>query len=139
MSRPAWVLVASLAATFALSTPAAFARTLVRYDKSGGIAGVQLSLTVSDRGAARAQSGRSAATTRFQLSAAQLRALQRALRDARFSTLHSRYDSSVPVADGFTESVAYGARSVTVATGGHPPARLRSLLARLGRLAVSHG
>ncbi len=75
------------------------------------------------------------AAKRFALSSSDLRALRRALKDARFSTLKRRYVSRYPVSDAITQVVRYAGRTVSVIDGGKPPERLRKLLSRLSTLA----
>jgi hypothetical protein len=129
------LMVAVLAAaSLALASPAA-AKTLVRFDKSGGFAGIQVRLSVTDAGSATVTRSRLGKDRRFKLSSVQLRGLRKALRDARFSTLLARYAPMVVVADGFTRSVRYAGRSVTVSDGARLPARLSRLLERLEQLA----
>ncbi|MDX6717916.1 MAG: hypothetical protein QOJ63_170 [Solirubrobacteraceae bacterium] len=129
------MLALTLVASVAASAPAR-AGTLVRYDKSGGIAGVQATLSVSDAGGVRVTRNRTARVRRFALSGAELRGLRRALREARFSTLSALYAGEHPVADGFVQQVRYAGRVVTVRDGGRPPPRLRRLLTRLAGLAA---
>jgi hypothetical protein len=133
------VLLSALA-SLALASPAgAGPRTLVSYEQSGGIAGIQTALSVTVGGSARLTTSRVAGIKRFKLTVAQLRGLKRDLRDARFSTLRSLYDSKVPVADGISQTVRYAGYRVTVSTGGRPPARLRKVLMRLSGLASRAG
>lgn len=127
-------IVLSALASLALASPAA-AKTLVSYSKTGGIAGISVSMTVSDGGSARVTASRMGAATRFALSSAALRGLRRALKDARFSTLKRRYVSRYPVSDGITQVVRYAGRTVSVTDGAKPPERLRKLLSRLNGLA----
>jgi hypothetical protein len=122
------------AASLTLASPAA-AKTLVRYDKSGGFAGIQVKLSVSDAGSATLTRSRLGKDRRFKLTSAQLRGLRKALRDAHFSTLRARYAPKVVVADGFTRSVRYAGRAVAVSDGAKLPARLSRLLERLDKLA----
>ena len=68
------------------------------------------------------------------LSERRLKALRRAVRQARFATLRGRYAPDGVVSDGITETVRHAGRTVVVETGGDPPARLRRLLARLAGL-----
>jgi hypothetical protein len=124
----------ALLASLALASPAA-AKTLVRYEKSGGFAGIQVTLSVSDAGGATLTRGRGAGARHFKLTSTQLRGLRKALRDARFSTLRALYAPKVPIADGFTRSVRYAGRAVTVRDGAKPPSRLSRLLERLEKLA----
>jgi hypothetical protein len=134
MRRFTIVTIALAAASLALASPAA-AKTLVRYEKSGGFAGIQVTLSVSDAGSATVTRGRLGNDRRFKLTSTQLRGLRKALRDARFSTLRARYAPKVQIADGFTRSVRYAGRGVTVSDGARPPARLSKLLERLEKLA----
>ena len=132
----ALVVSAGLLAGLALASPAgAASKTLVSYEQSGGIAGIQTSLSVSMGGSARVTSSRTSGIKRFKLTAAELRGLKRDLRDARFSKLRSLYDSEVPVADGISQTVRYAGYRVTVSTGGRAPVRLRRVLERLARMA----
>ena len=132
-------LALALLASLLVAAPAS-AKTLVRYDRSGGIAGIQETMTISTGGSVRVtgQRGASAATS-YRLSAKNLRGIKRRLRDARFSTLRARYVSREPIADGITQSVNYARRSVTVGDGAKPPERLRRLLSRLSQLAARRG
>lgn len=131
-------LVLSALASLALAGPAA-AKTLVSYSKTGGIAGIGVSMTVSDGGSARVTASRMGASKRLALSRGDLRALRRALKDARFSTLRRLYVSRYPVSDAITQTVRYAGRTVSVSDGGNPPQRLRKLLARLSTLASRAG
>ena len=135
--RPAPSALCALLATVVLaaSPAAAGAKTLVAYEESGGIAAMQTSISVTELGVARVTSSRVPGITRFMLTGSELRALGRDLRNARFSTLRSIYDSKEPIADGISQTVRYTGKRVTVATGGRPPARLRKVLTRLQRLA----
>ena len=128
--------VAVLVAMFALASPASAAKTLVSYEQSGGIAGIRTSLSVTMGGSARVTSSRATGITRFKLALSELHALKRALRNARFSTLRSLYDSKAPISDGINQTVRYAGYRVTVSTGGKPPPRLRKVLDRLSRLAA---
>lgn len=131
------VVVGALLAGLVVASPAAAgARTLVSYEQSGGIAGLRTSLSVTLGGSARVTSSRTHGISRFKLSLTELHALKRELRDARFSTLRSLYDSDVPIADGIAQTVRYAGYRVTVSTGGRPPGRLRRVLDRLARLAA---
>jgi hypothetical protein len=121
-------------ASLALASPAA-AKTLVRYEKSGGIAGIQVTLSVTDAGSATVTRSRLGKDRRFKLTSTQLRGLRKALRDARFSSLRARYAPKIQIADGFTRSVRYAGRGVTVSDGAKLPVRLSRLLERLEKLA----
>lgn len=132
-------LCAVLAGLVVASPVDAAAKTLVSYERSGGIAGIRTSLSVTVGGSARVTSSRRAGIKRFKLKSGELHALKRELRDARFSALRSLYDSDVPIADGIAQTVRYAGHRVTVGTGGRPPARLRKVLNRLSRLAARAG
>ncbi len=136
----AFAFAVGLLGLAAVASPVgAASRTLVGYEQSGGIAGIQTGLSVTVGGSARVTSSRTAGIKRFRLTSAELRGLKRDLRDARFSTLRSLYDSKVPVADGISTTVRYAGYRVTVSTGGRPPERLRKVLTRLDRLALRAG
>lgn len=128
----------ALVASLALASPAG-AKTLVSYEQSGGIAGTQTAMSVTELGGARVTSSRAPGIKRFKLTPDELRALKRDLRNARFATLQPIYDSKVPVADGIIQTVRYAGHRVTVSTGGRPPERLRKVLMRLARLASRVG
>jgi hypothetical protein len=104
---------------------------LVRYERSGGLAGIRDELTVRRSGRATVIRLRPPSSTTFVLSCRRLRALRTALVDARFATLAPVYAPDSPVADGLVESVSYGGRTVRVLTGAEPPRRLDRLLALL--------
>jgi hypothetical protein len=125
------VLLLATAVLLAGAAPAN-ARTLVRYERSGGFAGFDDAVTVSTGGSVKV--ARRTGTRRFSLSHSRLVSLRRAVRDARFGTLKARYAPPSMVADGIRETVRHDGRTVTVETGGNPPARLARLLDRLSRL-----
>ena len=127
--------VAVLAATSRAPASPAATKTLVRFEKSGGFAGIQVTLSVTDAGSASVTRGRLGKDRRFKLTSTQLRGLRKALRDARFSTLRALYAPKVQIADGFTRSIRYAGRRVTVRDGAKPPVRLSRLLVRLEKLA----
>ena len=130
MARTITVLLAA-AALRAGAAPAG-ARTLVHYERSGGFAGFDDAVTVSTGGAVKVS--RRTGTRRYALSHTRLASLRKAVRDARFGSLKARYAPPSMVADGIRETVRHDGRSVTVETGGNPPARLSRLLDRLNRL-----
>lgn len=129
-------VVAVLACLAAAGPAVAGAKTLVSYEQSGGIAGIRTSLSVTVGGSARVTTNRSEGISRFKLTRSELHALKRELRAARFSTLRALYDSKTPISDGIAQTVRYAGRRVTVSTGGRPPARLRTVIDRLSRLAA---
>ena len=125
------VVIAVLAV---LAIPAAAdAKRLVRYQVSGGLAGLSATLTVDRDGSAR-QAGTRSAMRRFTVSAKQLRALRRELTAARFRSLKRSYQPMFPVLDGTTQVVTYRGRAVSVYTGADVPRRLERVLSRLDRL-----
>lgn len=123
------VLLAALVATPARAT------TLVRWERTGGFAGLHQRMTVRTDGRARVVSGRGGHLRRFRLTRAQRRGLRNALRTARLADCAPLYKPRHPVADGITEVVTAGGRSVEVRTGADPPRRLRRLLERLAALS----
>lgn len=132
------VAVLTSLASLASASPA-LAKTLVTYEKSGGIAALAATMTVTEAGSLRITNDRprngAKAVRRYKLTATERRALARALRDAHVSTLRAEYAPRIPIADGFTQTLRYGGRRITVRDGARPPARLQSLLTRLTRLA----
>jgi hypothetical protein len=125
---------AALLCVLALLTGAASAeaRQLTRYDVGGGIAGRADTLVITTGGSAT-QSG-SSGDHEFKLSTRSLRALERDLRAARFSTLRRRYRPRTTVFDGIARSVRYRGKTVSVSTGARYPERLARVLERLARL-----
>jgi hypothetical protein len=121
-----------LLATFA-TTASAEAKRLVRYDITGGIAGISERLVVDTDGSAF-QTGRRGGDQRFTVSAKQLRALKRELKAAHFRSLKRRYEPDLRVFDGTTQTVRHNGRSVSVFTGADVPARLARVLRRLSRV-----
>ena len=122
-------LALSLALSLAIAGTAAGAGSqspkLVAYVHSGGFTGDSDSLTVFRSGKADSSNGSFGLTTRRRLS------LQRALVAARFATLRRQYVPTDPVADGYVDRVSYAGRTVSVAEGANPPARLQRVLAML--------
>jgi hypothetical protein len=120
------------AATLLAGAAPANARNLVHYERTGGFAGFDDAVTVSTGGAVKV--AHRTGTRRFSLSHTRLVSLRKAVRDARFGTLKARYAPPSMIADGIRETVRHDGRTVTVETGGNPPARLARLLDRLTRL-----
>jgi hypothetical protein len=108
------------------------ASVLVRYTRSGGIAGEMTSLVVKrDRHAARkTRQG----DDEFRLSKKRYTALRHALRAAHFAELERSYGPDFVVNDGIDETVTFHGYTVTVSTGGDPPARLEKALDKLREL-----
>jgi hypothetical protein len=127
-------LIAVLA-TFA-TTATASAKQLVRYDVSGGLAGRSEHLVIDgDRTAKQTGSrGSRDGSQNFKVSTKQLRALKRDLKAARFSSLRRVYRPDYVVNDGLAETVTYKGHRVVVYTGADFPARLHTVIRRLGRL-----
>ena len=115
------------------AAPAA-ARTLVSFHKSGGIAGVLVSVTVSASGSVKVSDNRAAGRS-YRLSAARLRGLRRVLAGAKVGTLKTSYVPRFEGADFFTYRVRYAGRSIVVQDGGNAPERLLKVIARMGALA----
>jgi hypothetical protein len=106
---------------------------LVAYTRTGGLAGTRETLTVSRSGRATASGPRGSATRTFVVGCTRLKALRDVLVQARFGTLKRVYAPDDPFADGYIESVRYGARTVRVMTGAEVPARLARVLGLLRR------
>jgi hypothetical protein len=111
------------------------AAMLVRYERTGGLAGTRDLLTVRRSGSATLVRHRGSNSTTLRLSCAKLRTLRTALVNARFASLSPVYSPDDPYADGFIESISYGGRTVRVFTGSEPPARLARVLGLLRALA----
>lgn len=122
---------AAVNTTSAKCLPGRQAAVLVRYERTGGFAGIREVLTVRRSGSATVVRLRGSGETTIRLSCARLRALRTALVRARFASLAPVYVPDTPVSDGFVESVSYGGRTVRVLTGAEPPPRLARVLAIL--------
>ena len=93
-------------------------------------------MTVSDGGSARVTASRMGAAKRFAMSSSHLRALRRALKDARFSTLSGATSRAIRSPTGSPRWSATRGAPCRSRDGGKPPERLRKLLSRLsGSLA----
>lgn len=118
-------------AVFALAPAVAEAKTsgtIIRYGKSGGIAGVSETLRVRADGVAFATS-RGAPAVRARLTPKRLARLRSALKAAHLETLHRDYPAP-GAADTFVYSVTYQGHTVT-ADQTRMPARLRKPVALL--------
>jgi hypothetical protein len=124
-------LVAVLA-TFA-TTASAEAKQLVRYDVTGGLAARSEHLVIDGDRQAKQSSSRGG-SQHFKVSSKQQRALKRELKAARFSSLRRVYRPDYVVNDGLAKTVTYKGHRVVVYTGADYPARLQTVIARLGRL-----
>jgi hypothetical protein len=130
------VVLAVLA--LALLPAAASAKTLITYQREGGLAGIPLSLTCGVKGHCQAIERTDGEAKPFTLSDKELKGLKRSIRKAGFDTLESDYRPTIgTVADGFTETVRYHGKTVVAGTGGDAPPRLTQLLSRLSTLASS--
>src|SRR5262245_47889712 len=131
------IRIVVLALVLALPAVAAAAdvqsRTLVSYERTGGFIGKQDSLTVLRSGAATSSNGT------FQLAPRRRLRLESVLRSARFAMLGSEYLPPDPVADGYTYTVRYGGRRVSVGEGAKPPLRLQRVLALLSDIFSRRG
>jgi hypothetical protein len=125
-------LLLAVLVTFA-ATASAEAKQLVRYDVSGGIAGMSEHLTVSTGGTAR-QTGKRTSPTSSKVSSKEFRGLKHDLKAARFKSLKKSYRPRYVVNDGITQTVTYKGHTVSVSTGSKAPKRLQPVLERLGRL-----
>ena len=108
----------------------------MKWEGGGGIAGLFASLTVYRDHGARATDNEKHAD--FTLTGGEWRTLGRRLKAARFGTLEKRYAPTPVIPDSTFDEVTYRGRSVTVATGGHPPRRLQRLLSYLWKLHERH-
>jgi hypothetical protein len=122
------ILVSALVPAGVLAAPVS-AKTLVAYERTGGFAGVHDTVRVGTHGKVTVR--RRGSGHGYKLSAKRLKALERAVRDARFGSLRKRYAPAGVISDGYTETVSHAGRTVVVETGGNPPRRLRRLLERL--------
>ena len=111
------------------------AKQLTRYDVGGGLAGRYDQLVVQNDGKAR-QTGDSG-DHRWTVSKKKLRALKRAFKTARWSSLKREYRPKVTVFDGITQSVSYRGKRVTISTGADVPDRLERVIVRIRRIMKS--
>jgi hypothetical protein len=117
-------------------TAVASAKTLISYERTGGFAGMPLSVTVGTGAKVRSISGVGGETQTSTLGKKAFKGLKRLIAKAGFDSLDESYAPKPgQVADGFTEVVRYRGKTVTTGTGGDAPARLTNLLSRLSSLA----
>jgi hypothetical protein len=130
-------LALALVLVLALALPAtASAKVLVSYTRSGGIAGDMTSLVVERNRDASVQDRRQG-DDQFRVAKKRYRSLRKALRGAHFATLESSYrPEQGVVSDGIDETVRFNGHTVTVSTGGDPPARLEKALDKLRELTA---
>lgn len=124
--------IVAVVAAFA-TTATAEAKVLVRYDVSGGLAGRSDHLVIEGDRQAKQTSSRGG-SHHFKVSSKQQRALKRELKAAHFSSLRRVYRPDYVVNDGLAKTVTYKGHRVVVYTGADYPARLQTVIARLGRL-----
>jgi hypothetical protein len=128
-------VVVALLLTVAVAAPeagAASSSVLVRFDQTGGFAGIERGLVVHRSGKV-VSDGLPLQTE--HLSSAGVEALRGALARARWATLQKRYESETPIADGFVFRITYAGRTIRVEEGAKLPARLArpfKLLSALG-------
>jgi hypothetical protein len=103
--------------------------TIIRWSKTGGVAGVTETLFVKSNNVAYAGHGRESGSLPAQLSAKQVRRLRDALDEARLATLKPSYPAP-GAADTFQYSVTYRGHTVR-ADETKVPKRLRRALALL--------
>jgi hypothetical protein len=108
-------------------------RGTLTYHRSGGLAGRSDALTLKPGGSATV-AARFNATRTVTLNPAELKAVERALANVDLARLDAEYKPPGPVADGVGETVTYGGRRVSTATGAEPPRQLVSLLVTLSGL-----
>jgi hypothetical protein len=115
-------LLVALTPAVAQARPASEPAVLVSLEQIGGIAAIERGLVVY-------RSGKVASNglplKRSRLTPARLRALRRALQEARFPTLLRRYESDTPVADGYEYRIAYAGRTIRIEEGAKLPPRLQ--------------
>jgi hypothetical protein len=128
MARRAGVAAVAAIAVLAVASPAQ-ARQLVRYEVSGGFADIHRELVVDTDGTAEA------AGRRFTVKKSRMRALRRALREARFSELKRRYEPKYPVSDGAVQRITYRGHTVAIHDGAEMPERLERLLHQLNHVS----
>jgi hypothetical protein len=107
-------------------------RLLVAYHRTGGFAGLDDRLSVTRNGRAT-RTARDGVPHVFQLRAADLRRLERALQAADFPSLEDEYLPEFPVSDGFTYTLTHRNKTVVTADGA-VPAALKTPIAVLDRL-----
>jgi hypothetical protein len=104
------------------------------YARSGGIAGIVERLSVQPD--YRAKVTTRAGTKAFRLSKAERSRLSSAL--ARANLAHVRIEKTPPFPDAFVYRLRYRGRTLDFHQG-NAPARVKRLLAELGRLVTAHG
>ena len=110
---------------------------LVRYGRSGGIAGVNEQLIVQPDGRATLTAGVDSNPVEFRLSEAELNSLRGSFDEAGFAELYPDYRASTPGADFFQYEIAYGGHTVLTETEAGPP-ELEPVIAALDRIVGQH-
>jgi hypothetical protein len=110
----------------------------IAYSRSGGIAGIVERVSIGSDGTARVQAGKPGKSRRFTLSRSERRGVRRAIDASGFAGLAPTYGQD-QIADGFTTTVTYRHRTVTIFDDGQPPKRLTRLTTVLGAIVQRHG
>jgi hypothetical protein len=104
---------------------------LVSFRQTGGFAAIERGLTVRRSGAVVSDG---LAVKVKALSPSRLQALRTALVSAGFASLHDRYESDEPIADGYVYRIGYAGRTVEIEQGATLPPRLSRVFAFLRSL-----
>jgi opacity protein-like surface antigen len=108
--------------------------TLVRFEQSGGFAGIERALVVQRTGKVVSDG---LPLAKSHLTPRELTKLKTALTAARFPGLPDRFESENPIADGFVYRIAYAGHDVQIEQGAKPPLRVQRVFDLLMRLTVS--
>jgi len=119
-----------LVATVSSSAAASPSSPLVRFEQTGGFAGIERGMTVQPSGRVVSDG---LPITVSRLSPARLDLLRERLADARWGTLRARYDSSI--SDAYVYRITYAGRTIRIEEGATLPLRLARLDAMLERIA----
>lgn len=131
------LVIGAVAALAALGCSAAgHQAALVKYRRSGGLAGGYTQLIVEKGEKARLTTG---SGTRRGLLGPKTRArLRRALRRAHFARLSPSYEPAAPVPDAFTHKITHAGHTVR-AVDTAVPSRLQAVIDILNRIAAKLG
>ena len=124
------VLGASLAVQS--GSAAEHSAVLVSFRQTGGFAAIDRGLTVRRSGAVVSDG---LAVKVKALSPPRLQRLRTALASAGFASLHDRYESDEPIADGYVYRIGYAGQTVEIEQGATLPPRLSRVFAFLRSLA----
>ena len=113
LGRLAAVSLIALGASLAVQSASAAQQSvvLVSFHQTGGFAAIERGLTVRRSGAVVSDG---LAVKVKVLSPQRLQALRSALASAGFASLHDRYESDEPVADGYVYRIGYAGRTVEI-------------------------